>query len=560
MVCSFSKEFSKSSWTLVENSFITEYLPTSNENAVKVYLYGLYLCNQKDKDVCLSDMAKTLSLDEKTVIDCFNYWEEIGLVSILATEPLNVQYLPINAHISSKPKKYKAEKYTDFTKGLQVLLPNRDNLNEYRAYFEIMETYSIKPEAMLMIVKYCVDRKGNDIGYHYISKVAKDFGLREINTAEKVEQELSSYILRTGEIAKILKAMSITRQPDIEDLQLFKKWTKELNFEVENIIFAASKFKKKNINKLDEFMHKLYTNKCFDKQEIASFIEREEELYNTAIKINQALGVFEQVIETEIDTYVSKWVSYGYISQTLTLIARYLFLSEKKSLSEMDEFIETLRNRGFIDLTSVSDYFEQLKVLEDFIKKLLAVIGLNRRPTPWDKENVNTWKSWNFTEEMILEAGKLACGKNSPIQYMNGILSNWKNNQIFTVEDITKTTGVATQSSQEEYNSEYERRRNIAVSRAQKNNEIAMGIEGVSKILSRLNSIEKDLAFAEIANNEQALSDLELEKKNLTKEIAKLLKTKGLTLKDLSPVYACSKCNDTGYVGTHRCDCFDKIV
>ena len=75
---------------------------------------------------------------------------------------------------------------------------------------------------------------------------------------------------------------------------------------------------------------------------------------------------------------------------------------------------------------------------------------------------------------------------------------------------------------------------------------------------SRLNGIEKDLAFAEIADDKQALTSLENEKTELTSTIERILKTIGLTLTDLSPRYMCDKCKDTGYVGTHRCDCFDK--
>ena len=277
MTCSFSKEFSKSAFTYVENSFITEYLPISGDNAVKVYLYGLYLCNNPQKQQSLEEFAKALSLEESVVLDCFSYWEEFGLVSILSQKPFNVQYLPIGNHTSSKPRKYKAEKYSEFTKGLQVLLPSRMiSTSEYTEYFNIMETYSIKPEAMLMIVKYCVDRKGSDIGYHYISKVAKDFGNREITTPEKVEKELASYILRTSELARILQALSLKRQPEIEDSQFLKKWTRELHFEIDNIVFAASKLKRGNFAKLDEFLLKLYSSKCFSKEEIASYVKNKE--------------------------------------------------------------------------------------------------------------------------------------------------------------------------------------------------------------------------------------------------------------------------------------------
>lgn len=205
MTCSYSKEFSSSAFTDVENAFITEYLPVSSGDAVKVYLYGLFLCQNPKFDQPVSEIAKSLSMTETQVTDCFEYWEEFGLVSILSKEPYTVQYQPIRSSLSAKPKKIKAEKYTDFTKGLQALLPDRMiSTGEYTEYFTVMETYGIKPEAMLMIVKYCADRKGTDIGYRYVSKVAKDFGNRGVVTVEKVEKELSSYIMRTGVIELIV--------------------------------------------------------------------------------------------------------------------------------------------------------------------------------------------------------------------------------------------------------------------------------------------------------------------------------------------------------------------
>lgn len=556
MTCSFSKEFSSSSYTSLENSFITEYLPVSSGDAVKVYLYGLFLCQHPEKDIPLSDISKNLKMQEKEIKDCFLFWEEFGLLSIVCNEPFCVQYHPVRTSTLSKPRKYKAEKYTEFTKGLQALLPNRMiSTSEYSEYFMIMETYFIKPEAMLMIVKYCVDKKGGDISYRYVSKVAKDFGTREINTVEKVEKELSSYIAKTAVIEKILKALSLRRQADIEDSNLLKKWTQELSFDTENIIFAASKLKKASMEKLDEFLLELYQIKSFSKQEIAEYIDKKKAIYELAIRINKALSIYVEILDTVVDTYTKKWLSFGFEEDALLFIASHCFKNGKNNLQDMDELIEILRMRGFITLSSVGDYFDDIKKNDEFISKLLLTVGLNRRPNPWDRENLNVWKSWNFSLDMILEAGKLASGKSSPIAYMNGILSNWKNNGTFSVENISSQT--TTENSQENYNREYEKRRSIALSRAQKNNEIAMSIDGFSDVYSRLNSIEKDLAFAEIAGDKVALERLEKEKQDLFDNAQKLLACKNLTIDDLSPNYACKKCNDTGYVGTKRCDCFN---
>ena len=98
----------------------------------------------------------------------------------------------------------------------------------------------------------------------------------------------------------------------------------------------------------------------------------------------------------------------------------------------------------------------------------------------------------------------------------------------------------------------------VALSKAQKNVTAAQELDGFNSINSRLNSIEKDLAFAEISGNKDALSALEKEQKDLLQQAENILSTIGLTLRDLSPRFICEKCSDTGYVGTHRCDCFNK--
>ncbi len=559
MTCSYAKEFSKSAFTDVENAFINEYLPESTGDAVKVYLYGLFLCQHPEQDKSIADIASTLNMSVDSVKSCFMYWEEFGLLSIVSIEPFAVQYMPVRSSFSAKPRKYKAEKYTDFTKSIQALLPSRMiSTGEYTEYFNIMESYSIKPEAMVMIVKYCTDRKGTDVGYKYISTVAKDFGNRGITTVEKVEEELSSYIMRTSVIERILKALSIKRQPEIEDATLLKKWTQDLNFEEENIIFAASKLKKGGMAKLDAFLLELYSMKSFSKEEILSYVNNKQEIYELALKINKALSIYVEVVDTMIDTYLKKWLSYGFIDQTLLMVASHCFKCGSNTLQDMDALLETLRNRGFIDLSSVGDYFENEKKQDEFIQKVLTTAGINRRPNPWDRENLMMWKNWNFSTEMILEAAKLSSGKSSPLAYINGILSNWKNKGVFNLADITATATISV-DSQENYNREYEKRRMTALSIAQSNMDTAMGIDGFSAVYGRLNGIEKDLAFAEINSDSNALERLEKEKQDLILNAEKLLSTKKLTLRDLSPRYICEKCKDTGYVGTHRCDCFNKI-
>ncbi|MBP5308837.1 MAG: DnaD domain protein [Clostridia bacterium] len=455
--CSFSKEYNSSSFTSVENVFLYAYLPSAGENAVKVYLYGLYLC-QNAADYTPAEMSAALNIDGKEILDCYRYWEEFGLVDIVSEDPLMISYLPIGLS-GAKPRKVNAEKYTEFNHSLQKIISERMiSTNEYSEYFRLMETFNVRPEAMLMIAQYCVDIKGGDIGYKYISAVAKDFASRGITTPEKVEKELENYIVRSGEITAVLQALSLKRRPEIEDVNLFAKWTGELGFEPQAVLQAAKSVKKGSIRKLDELMMELYANKKFEPKEIAEFAKSRKYLYELAVKINKQLSYYCDVIDTVVNTYTSKWVSRGFGEDALLFVANYCFRHGRKDLADMDELLTKLYAEGIIDIDSVADYFAGLSEDTAFLKKLLEYAGQIRRPNEWDRQNLKRWRGWGFTDEVIEYAAELSAGKSGPVVYMNAILGSWKNRSVFTLEEA-KTIEKTPQNTQKRYSVHFKNER-----------------------------------------------------------------------------------------------------
>ncbi len=557
MNLSFSKEQTSTSITVVENIFIYEYLPEAPENAVKVYLYGLFLCQNHSAELSVEEFAGGVKLSVEEVKDIFKYWEEFGLVAV-DEEPFSVIYYPVR-NSGSRVRKVKAEKYADFTTSLQVLISSRMiGTNEYMEYFNVMEDYNIKPEAMLMIVKYCIDLKGDKIGMQYISKVAKDFGKRGINTTAKIDKELQAYNVRTSEISKVLEALSVKRKPELDDLNLLNKWTKELNFELDNVLYAASMLKKSSITKLDKFIGELYSAKCFDKKEIQGYLEQKKKTIETTVKINKQLGIYLDVLDAEIDTFISKWFSYGYDEPTLLFLANRCFKKGENTLQKMDEEIEKLYNNGFVGLESVTENYVQVNKEEKFIKEILTSAGMSRNPTEWDRKTLSQWHSWNFSNDMIMEAVKLASGKSNPMSYVNAVLSNWKNNDVFSVQDISaKEASVSvTQDVHNAITYKYERLREKAQQVAKKNLETALKNEGFKSIYYELNSLERDLGIAEGRNDQNALDDLQKREKELLQRQSIILIEMNLTAKDLSPIYNCPICKDTGINGDKKCSCY----
>ena len=60
--------------------------------------------------------------------------------------------------------------------------------------------------------------------------------------------------------------------------------------------------------------------------------------------------------------------------------------------------------------------------------------------------------------------------------------------------------------------------------------------------------------------DENALNELKIEIKKLTDRKTELLLSAGFSADYLEPVYDCSDCKDTGYIGNQKCHCFQKAI
>ena len=64
---SVAEELSAKGMTEVENKFITKYLPVLDANAVKVYLFALYISQSGKINYSVEDLAKRLEMSEEDV-------------------------------------------------------------------------------------------------------------------------------------------------------------------------------------------------------------------------------------------------------------------------------------------------------------------------------------------------------------------------------------------------------------------------------------------------------------------------------------------------------------
>jgi DNA replication protein DnaD len=413
-------------YTVVDNTFLNEFLPGATGDDVKVYLYGLSLCsNPNVEDNCLDTISKVLSLTEEQVEKSFAYWEEMGLVQIVSANPFEVKYLPTRAHSGSSKIRNK-EKYSDFNKQMQEILSGRMITPvEYNEYYSLIETFHFEPDAVVLIAKYCTTIKSTAVSYPYILAVARDFASQGLKTFDAVESKFMEQEQSRKEIKQILNTLGIKREADIDERNLYLKWTNNLGFTQGVIVEVAKSLKKKGgFVKLDELLSRYYEQKLMSIEEITAFSQAREEMFEIAKTVSRNLGLYYQTYENIVSIYVSDWVNKGYDGKTLELVSSYCLRQNIHTLESMNVVIQKFFKLGLVSMQSIEQYISSILAADEEIKQVLDALGLVRSVSSYDRDLYKIWTTnWNFSLGAILQVAEISKGKANAFAYMNKILA-----------------------------------------------------------------------------------------------------------------------------------------
>lgn len=563
----FSKDFTANMYTNVENRFITNYLPWADGDAVRVYLYGLYLCSCSG-EFDAENAAKLLKLSYDRLVEIFGFWEECDLVHILSRKPLFVEYLPVSSAVG-KPKPIRPEKYSEFNRELLRLLQQANT--DFKPYemqriLEFLENEPMEPQAFLLIAEYCIKKDSSPSAQHMINK-AKKFCKAQIYTFEQVEKEFSDFNRHESELQKLFSLLNLYKKPQESDYAYLEKWSSQ-GMETGAVRACAAALGKGTLASLDLLVSELLEKGVRTSSEASAFLTRRQELLETVYAVARKLGVKIQNPRAYIETYAEKWSEHGYDRESLLLAASLAF-KLRYDFSGLDALLDTLYAEGIVDSMSMKNYCTVREKQLRLLQSLQAVCGtVNKTQSALDM--IATWQSWNFSDAMILEAAKHSASAGAPLSYMNKLLSEWKRLGIFSVAQIPEKTPRAPSSPSPDFKSEaavaadkrterehyYAVLRQRAASAAERARTRAEQDEKFCLADSAVKKSEIELAKAEVFSPDSAQlirEKLGLQKKARTDALKRL----GLTDSDLLPKYACPKCSDTGFLPDGKiCDCY----
>ncbi len=568
--CAFSKDYSKRSFTSVENEFITKYLPEAGGDAVRAYLYGLYLCNCA-QEFDGESAAKLLRIPAKKLVDIFGFWEECGLVQVLSRDPLYIEYLPVSAAVG-KPKPIRAEKYLEFNRELYKILQRAGKdlrPYEHQRVLEFLENTPMEQEAFLLVVDYCAKKDGTRLSSSHILNKAEKLAKSYKFTYEQVEAELADFNVHEKELSRIFTLLGIFRKPQDGDYDLLEKWEKAgVSYAV--VYACCETLKKGSLATLDSLISELIEKDATSETDAREYLARREELTSIVFKVARKLGVKVQNPRPYAEEYAEKWTERGYDEGSLTLVAT-LCMHLSYGFSEMDSLLDEMYHGGIVDEAGVREYCNARDRQLKLIGSIQSVCGVIKK-TKAALDMVAVWRSWNFSDEMILEAAKRSATASSPLPYMNKLLSEWKRQGAFAPSEIPERETAAAQKVLPALKSEaalaadarsererfYAARRQNAMRHVERAQAIAARDEEFVRAESAIKKGEIELAKAEIFSPE-TLPEIEARVEEARRARAEALARLHLSERDFTPKFVCTKCSDTGFLPDGRaCDCYQK--
>ena len=439
-LCSYSSDTHSGSFLVIENTFINEYLPLAPASCIKVYLYGLYLCNNPNSlQNTLQNICHVLNMEAGEVKDSFEYWQAEGLVQILETgvnNELSIKFLPVSKRAGSSKKRQ--DKYSSFNGKLQAIIKARMiTPSEYNEYYTLIEAMHLEEDALLKIAEYCISLKGENVGYPYIITVANSFIKQGLTTLELVQDKLDEHKEITPELQDIIKSFGKKTSITLDDRNNYIKWINDYGFSHGTIKEVAKELKGKSpsIALLDAILTSYYKLKLFSYKEIQEYNKCREVYLTLAKDITHTLGLRYDNLDTIIENYITDWIGKGYDEDTLRTIAKYCLKSSTKTVEGMNKTILRFYKLGLTSLEAINQYMQDIVSLDEQIQEILDRLNIVRNVNSWDRDTYRTWThTWKTPLEIIDLVVEISKDKAQPIQYINKILSNLYEAKITTLE------------------------------------------------------------------------------------------------------------------------------
>jgi DnaD/phage-associated family protein len=281
--------------TIVENLFISHYMPSAPANHVKVYLLGLkYSQSYVNNMLSTETVAKTLGISCDEVEAAWKYWSEQGIMKLYpycnsgSEGGLTIEYLNIKEIILNiKEKKESSGKYSPeriinargnqsiraMFDSFRKLLGRELSPNELFIFLDWMDDYNFPPDVIKLLVEDCISRDKKDMPY--LKQVAKNWFDAGIDSVDKATQYNLRHKEKWQKYSKVLSFLRLGRQPTSAEEEMLQKWFYTFAFNEDIVLKACDmtvKTSKPSFNYIDKIITDWHDKGLSTIQEVEAYL------------------------------------------------------------------------------------------------------------------------------------------------------------------------------------------------------------------------------------------------------------------------------------------------
>lgn len=256
--------------TVIQNTFIDEYLPHANGEFVKVYLY-LLRCANTGRELSLSSIADVFDHTEKDIQRALAYWEKQQLLHIRMAANgtiISVTFACFGlSGTETSPESDTGLGHTSQTPAptissdRRIQMPSRERISaiqdqqdikqliyvaeqylqrpltstEQHEFFYYYDTLKFSTDLIEYLLEYCISKGSTSI--HYMRKVAHAWAEAGISTVHQAKQETN---LHNKNYFTVLKSFGIKgRGPAAPEQEIMSRWFDDFGFTIDLVLEAC---------------------------------------------------------------------------------------------------------------------------------------------------------------------------------------------------------------------------------------------------------------------------------------------------------------------------------
>ena len=265
-------------------------------------------------------------------------------------------------------------------------------------------------------------------------------GEQQITTIEAAEALFSRSEAAWKGARKLLARMSKRRNPTLDEIDLYVKWTTDWGFAPKAVEAACAEMTKgdPSFGYLDGILNGLRKRsggKALTEAEVATRITDEKEEAGNVREMLSAFGMSASVVDEGM-RQVYRGMRELADPQVIVLAAQTAGADKNnKSLENVSALLASWNEKGLHDADAVKAYLADIKRQNDRLRKLFALAGRKAGCTQTNRELLRKWRDeWRMPDELQDAAAEMSKNVDKPMLYMDALLSGWRDEGIATAE------------------------------------------------------------------------------------------------------------------------------